>query len=121
MAYYTHPFIKAEHLEEAVDSMVIYDCDSVISVETDMRFHWKRGEFGLTPVSYPRGLLNDQKWTIYVERGGIYALKSKNLETDSFLGKSISYTELTDRHALRIDSKFNHWIAEQALMSGLQD
>lgn len=113
MAYYNNPFIRAASMEEVVNTLMIYKCDSVISVVEDLKFHWQRGENGLKPVLYPRKILTDEKWQTYEEKGGIYALSLSNLKTDSFLGKSISFIEISEVEALRVKSDFTFWMAEQ--------
>jgi len=118
MAYYNNPFIKAELMEEALNTLMIYNCDSVISVKEDLRFHWQRGIDGLAPVVHQRKLITDEKTITYEERGGVYALGVDNLKTDSFLGGSISYVEVDELGSLRIDSDFNFWVAERLVNQG---
>lgn len=113
MVYYNYPFIRARHMQEAINSLLIYGCDAVISVIEDLKFHWQRGEKGLEPVLYPRKTINDEKKTAYEECGGIYALDVNNLKTDSFLGESISFIEVGQTEAIKIDSDLNFWIAER--------
>ena len=115
LGYYNNPLIKARHMEEAVNTLLIYKCDSVISVVEDLKFHWQRGRNGLEPVLYPRKLFKEEKLTTYEEIGGIYALDVNNLKTDSFLGESISLIEVGEAESIRIDSPFNFWVAEQVL------
>lgn len=116
---YLYPFIKARHMEEAVNTLLIYKCDSVISVKEDIKFHWQPGKNGLQPIVYPRKLLRDQKWTTYEEKGGIYTIDVNNLKLDSFLGESISFIEVEDEVTIRIDSDLNLWIAERILENQL--
>jgi len=115
MVHCNNPFIKARHLEEAINTLLIYKCDSVISVAEDLKFHWQPGVNGLKPVVYPRKLLSDQKWMTYEEGGGIYALDVNNLKTDSFLGEKISFIEVNEVEAIRVDSDLNYWIADKIL------
>ncbi|MBF0353775.1 MAG: glycosyltransferase [Alphaproteobacteria bacterium] len=113
MSYFNYPFIKAESMEETVDSLLIYDCDSVISVREDPQFHWHPAENGLAPVLFERKMLRDQQWTMYEERGGLFALKTTNLATDSFLGRSISFVDVDEWEGLQVNSDLSHWLAEQ--------
>ena len=115
MVYFNNPFIKARHMEEAINTLLIYKCDSVISMAEDLKFHWQPGKNGLKPVIYPRKLLNDQKWMTYEEKGGIYALDVNNLKKDSFLGERISFISVDEVESIRIDSDFNYWIADRIL------
>jgi CMP-N,N'-diacetyllegionaminic acid synthase len=118
MSHYHHPFARAEHLEEAINSLVIHDCDSVISVGVNIKYHWQPGPHGLEPVLYPRKLVTDQKWITYEERGGIYAIDPNNLKTDSLFGTSVSFIEMSETEGLRIDCDLHMWMAEQFLKTG---
>lgn len=117
MVSYNHPFFKPAQLIEAVDTLLIYHCDSVISVTPNLRFHWKQGENGLEPVLHPRNQLTEQKQMILEERGGIIALNTANLRTDNFLGTRISYIESDEIEGLRVESDFTRWVAEQQLQA----
>lgn len=112
---YMYPFISAAHMEEAVDTLMIYKCNSVVSVTTDLKFHWRPGENGLTAINYPTRLLFDERWTMYEERGGIYAIDVANLTTDDFLGSTISHIEVDEIEGLRMDTEFNLWTARRLL------
>ncbi|MEO5335327.1 MAG: glycosyltransferase [Magnetospirillum sp. WYHS-4] len=112
------PFITAAHMEEALHSLAIFHCDSVIGVGVNLRYHWQPGPHGLEPVLYPRKLVNDQKWVTYEERGGLYALTLDNLHGEHFLGKSVSFVEIDEAEGLRIDSDYHFWLAEQMLKVG---
>jgi glycosyltransferase involved in cell wall biosynthesis len=110
---YITPFRKENHITEAIDTILLYDTDSVIGVTTDLTFHWKPGEFGLTPVGYQKRLLREDKETIYKENGSIYVIKSSNLDTGSQLGNSVGHIEMSPRAAWKIETDFDLWVAEQ--------
>ena len=116
---YNHPFIKSSHMREAIETIQIYNCDSVVSVKPNIRYQWKQGEHGLEPINYQRTELTDQKDVIYEERGGIYAFNAQNLEQKTFLGKSVSFIEVEEFNSLRIDSDFKKWIATEAIKHNL--
>jgi hypothetical protein len=103
-------------MEEAINTLAIHKCGSVISVGQNIRFHWQPGPHGLMPVLYPRTLVRDQKWVTYEERGGIYALDVENLrKSGNFLGDSVSFIELDEKEGLRIESDFTLSIADSFL------
>ena len=59
------PFLRSQHVTEAIDTMMIYRAESVISVCADISFHWRRGKDGLEPVGYQKRFLRDDKETIF--------------------------------------------------------
>ena len=114
LPYYT-PFRKESHITEAVDTLLLYDTDSVIGVVSDISFHWKPGKDGLTPVGYQRRLLREDRETMYKESGSIYAVKAEILRFGGYLGNVIGHTELSPIESWRIESRFDFWVAERLL------
>lgn len=112
---YNTPFKEERHITEAIDTILLYDADSVISVVEDLTFHWKPGEHGLTPVGYQKRFLRKDKETVYKETGAIYVFKRENLYShcDSYLGRVIGHIEMTPEEAWRIESLFDYSIANQ--------
>jgi CMP-N-acetylneuraminic acid synthetase len=113
--HYYSPFKKESHITEAIDTILLYDTDSVISVIMDLTFHWKQGENGLIPVGYQKRLLREDKETVYKETGSLYVLKTKNLDSGDYLGKSVGFIEMSERECWRVDTDFDFWIAEQIM------
>ncbi len=111
------PFRKSQHIDEAVDTVAIYDADAVISVCQDKSFHWRRGREGLELVGYQSRLLKDDRETLYKENGALYVTKSDAIRSGGFLGKRISYIEMSSKESLRLESDFDFWVAEQMLVS----
>ena len=109
--YFT-PFRQERHITEAIDTILLYNTDSVISVLVDLTYHWKTGKFGLTSVGYQKRLLREDRETIYKENGAVYVIKSKNLES-SFLGNVIGHIEMSPEESWRTESCFEFRIASQ--------
>ena len=85
----------------------------MISVTTDLSFHWKPGEFGLTPTGYKERQLKLDKETVYKETGSIYVIKRENLERGGYLGNSIGNIEMSEEESWKIESEFDFWVAMQ--------
>jgi CMP-N-acetylneuraminic acid synthetase len=86
----------------------------VISVVTDLTFHWKPGEYGLSMVGYQQRLLREDKDTIYKETGAIYVFKTDNLKT-TFLGNSVGHIETSISEAWKIEDDFTFQVAEKII------
>jgi len=114
---YNTPFVKACHYTEAIDTLFLYDSDSVISVTKDITFHWKPGKYGLTPVGYKKGQLRDDRETIYKECGAVYAIKTSNLKNEGYLGEIIGHIELSKFEAQRIEGDFDMWLSTQIILN----
>jgi CMP-N-acetylneuraminic acid synthetase len=108
------PLKKAEHITEAINTLLIFGVDSVISVCKDLKFHWKPGMHGLTPL-YEKRLLKQDKETLYRENGAIYVTKREVLERGDVIGKSVGHITMHENESVHIDSEYDFWLAEQIL------
>ena len=117
---YPHsPFIKGEQVIEAIDTMLLYETDSVIGVVEDLTYHWQPGKSGLSPVGYKKRVVRQEKDIIYKEAGGLYVAKTSNiLLGEDLLGKRIGHIELATYESLRVQNSFNYWIAEKITQKG---
>jgi glycosyltransferase involved in cell wall biosynthesis/CMP-N-acetylneuraminic acid synthetase len=108
------PFINSEHVVEAIDTMLLFDTDSVLGVVEDLTYHWMVGRHGLTPVGYQKRVVRQDKDLIYKESGGLYVIKAGNLVLDQdLLGRRIGHIEFRPQDAVRIQSAYEYWIAKQ--------
>ena len=112
---YGTPFRKMRHIKEAIDTLLIYDTDSVIGVSEDISFHWRPGKYGLELVGYHQRLLREDKDTIYKENATIYAIKSKNLDNGDYLGKIVGHIEMSPKESWRIEDNFGFWVAQKMM------
>jgi CMP-N-acetylneuraminic acid synthetase len=112
------PFLRAAHITEAIDTLLLYQTDSVLSVCQDLTFHWRRGREGLEPVGYQKRLLREEKETIYKENGAVYVVKASSIRSGGFLGQKISHIEMSTQESIRLQTDFDFWTAEQLLRGG---
>ncbi|MBI5195889.1 MAG: glycosyltransferase [Nitrospirae bacterium] len=116
------PFIKSYHLTEAIDTMLIHDYDSVISVMEHYDFYWRPGPSGLVPFGYDRKIMKEDSDTLYLETGGIRIVKTKNLLGKDWLGNSIGFIELSQNESIEVvNNEFSIWLASQIMKEGYLD
>jgi glycosyltransferase involved in cell wall biosynthesis len=109
------PFRKVKHIDEAINTQLIHNTDSVISVYEDLSFHWCPGENGLRPVIFKERMLRKEKEIVYRENGSIYLYKTKNLLMDMGMGDCIGHIEMTEKDSFRIMDDFDLWMAEKIM------
>jgi GT2 family glycosyltransferase/CMP-N-acetylneuraminic acid synthetase len=108
------PFLTDEHVSEAINSMLLYGTDTVLSVMEDLTYHWKVGRVGLEPVGYKKRVVKQEKDLIFKEVGGLYIFSAPLLvETGSLVGGRIGHIEVAPYNALRIQSPFEYWVAKK--------
>lgn len=110
----TSPLIRSEHINEAINTLLIYNADSVISVKENSKFHYKHGEFGLEPL-FNKRVLRLEREILYEETGGLFVSKRESITKDDFLGIKKSHIILDEDEGIDIHSKFNFWLVEEIL------
>ena len=117
IAYPHSPFIRSEHIAEALDSLLLYGTDSVIAVVEDLTYHWMIGKQGLTPVGYQERVVRQDKDLVFKEAGGLYTLRRRDMVgTSDMLGHRIGHIELSQAEAFRINGPWEYGVA-QALVT----
>ncbi len=119
LAYPHSPFIDSSHVAEAIDSLLIYDTDSVIAVVEDQTYHWMIGKKGLTPVGYQERVVRQDKDLVFKEAGGLYVIHSHDMiGSDDMLGHSIGHIELSQAESLRINGPWEYQVARNMVENG---
>lgn len=114
------PFKRAEHITEAIDTLLLHAVDSVISVCEDRSFRWRPGPGGLVPVGFDKRHLRQDREIQYRENGAIYVIRRDAITRDSLLGSSTAWIEMGREESLHLESEFDFWIAERLIEEGLQ-
>ena len=111
------PFRKAQHIAEAIDTMLLFPVDSVVSVCQDVKSLYQHGAYGLTPL-FEKKLLRLEKETLYEENGAIYLSRVEEITQGNVLGSKLGHITMTREDSIRIDSEFNFRLAEQMVKKG---
>ena len=115
MLLYIHtPLRKSFHIEKAIDTMLIFDVDSVVSVCEDINFYYRHTKNGLNPLVKKR-LLRLERDALYRENGTIYLSKASAIKKDNFLGNKIGHIVMLPEESIKIDSEFNYWLTEKII------
>jgi len=115
MLLYAHtPLRKYIHIEKAIDTMLIFGVDSIVSVCEDINFYYKHTRNGLVPLIKKR-LLRLERDALYKENGAIYLSKASVIKKDNFLGAKIGHITMLPEESIKIDSEFNYWLAEKII------
>lgn len=109
------PLRNSNHIKEAIDSLILYNTDSVISVCEDIRFYWQPGADGLAPLTFKRRLLRKDKETFFRENAAIYAFWRKMITGDDVLGKKVGHILMSEEESVRITTEYELWLATQLL------
>lgn len=110
------PLRKAADIVKAVDSLILYDPDSVISVYEDYDLHFRHGSDGLEPLN-PAMMhrLRLEREGLYVYNGAITAVWRDALSEDDYHGEQISHVVMPRRDSFQLKSTFDRWLLDQML------
>lgn len=115
MLLYIHsPLRKYTHIEKAIDTMLIFDADSVVSVCEDFSYSYRHTKNGLAPLA-KRRFLRLERESLYKENGAIYLSRVSKISKNNFLGSRISHITMLPHESVKIDDRFNHWLAEKII------
>lgn len=115
MLLYIHtPLRKYIYIEKAIDTMLIFGVDSVVSVCEDMDFYYRHTKNGLAPL-VKRRLLRLERDGLYRENGSIYLSRISSVKKDNFLNGRIGHITMLPEESIKVDSGFNYWLAEKII------
>jgi|CXWL01.1.fsa_nt_gi CMP-N-acetylneuraminic acid synthetase len=114
LMHVSSPLKKAEHICEAVDTLLIFKTDSVVTVCEDRMFHYQHRATGLTPL-YEKRQLRLEKSALYSENGAVYVSRRETITNDSFVGGTIGHVVMPEECSVQIDREYDFWLAEKLL------
>lgn len=108
------PFRRGAHIDKAVDTMTIFNLDSVISISEDSSFFYHHRKNGLAPVNGSlQRTLRLERDALYRENGAIYLNRTDTVLAGKFLGERIGHITMLPEESVRIDSDYEFWLAEK--------
>jgi CMP-N-acetylneuraminic acid synthetase len=114
LLHVTSPLRKAEHIDEAIDTLLVFKTDSVVSVCEDRMFHYQHRATGLAPL-YEKRQLRLEKEALYAENGAIYATRRDKITTDNFVNGTIGHIVMPEPMSVQTDREHDFWVAEKLL------
>jgi CMP-N-acetylneuraminic acid synthetase len=103
----TSPLLKIEHIEEVKKQILLYDYDSVFSVDVIQNRFWRKEEYGLVPINHnPMKLEQTQDLPpYYMENSYFYFFTTKVLELGNRIGKNPTAVPISFPYNLDIDTE----------------
>jgi len=110
------PLRRPEHIRKAIDTLLLYNTDSVISVYEDYDLHLAHGENGLESLN--KGMLQRlrlERESLYVDNGAIRVLwRDVVTETDLY-GRKVGHIVMPLKESFQIKTPFDAWMVEQII------
>lgn len=113
--YINTPLRKAVHINNAIDTMKIFDVDSVVSVEEELAFCHHHTKYGLESIQKNREI-RTEKQAIYKENGAIYLSKTWVFFDRLLTGEKIGHIIMLPEESVKINTEFDLWLAEKIIL-----
>ena len=108
------PLRTMEHMEWAINTLIIFNVDNVISVDEELNNLFLHGESGLYPVSNSNSIIKLERDTLYRENGAIMLTHIENLLAVGSRATT-GHITLLPEESVRINSDFEFWLAAKLL------
>jgi CMP-N-acetylneuraminic acid synthetase len=116
------PLRRAEHIREAVDTLRLYNTDSVISVYEDYDLHYLHGRDGLTPLNPAmHRQVRLEREALYVSNGAVRALWRDVLTEQSLTGRTVGHIVMPREDSYQIKTPHDLWLIAQLLVQRRQE
>jgi CMP-N-acetylneuraminic acid synthetase len=99
------PLRRAEHIRDALDTLLAYDCDSVVSVYEDHELHFVHAADGLAPLN--PGMIQQlqlEREALYVDNMAIHALWRDVVTEHDLYGRTVGHIVMTSDESLQTRS-----------------
>ena len=110
------PLRRGVHIRKVLDTLLLYNSDSVISVYEDYELHFLHGRNGLEALnSSMLRQLRLEREALFVDNGAVRAIWREVITDDWMLGSKIGHAVMRYEDSLQIKTAFDHWLAERIL------
>jgi CMP-N-acetylneuraminic acid synthetase len=114
------PLRGPEHIRAAIDTLLLYDTDSVISVYEARDVHYLHGRNGLEPLNPGMDReLHLERETLYVDNLAVRVLWRDVLTETDMTGRRVGHVLMPYADSFRIRSQADLWLLEQFLTGKL--
>ncbi len=113
--YINTPLRKATHIDKAIDTMVIFNVDSVISIEEELALCYHHRKLGLEPIDKSREIRSERN-AIYKENSAIYLSKVSVFKNKRLVGDSVGHITMLPQESVKISMAYDFWLAEKIFM-----
>jgi len=110
------PLKKSSDIDESIDTLMLYDVDSVTSVYEDHELHFTHGKFGLEPLN--KGAINQiylERESLFVDNNAIKSIWRDTLNSKTLYGELYGHFVMPKGRSFRIQNKETFFIIENII------
>ena len=115
------PLRRPEHIFKAVDTLLLFNSDNVISVYEDYELHFSHGINGLEPIN--KGMINRlrlEREALYVDNGSIKVFWRDIISDSDLYGEKVGHIVMSLEDSFNIKTHFDVWLIENLLKRNQQ-
>ena len=106
------PFLKPSKIDDAINTMVLFDADSLISVRNTNKLLCRHNGRGMNPILGMEKFTKMEREMLYFHSGGISVSTRKNFEKNNkMLSGKVGHILLDQKSAFEINTEFDMKIA----------
>jgi len=113
--YINTPLRQGHHIDKAIDTMTIFNVESVISVEEELRHCYHHGKHGLEPINISENGMRIERESIYKSNSAIFLSKTETILGGNLLGKKIGHIIMLPEESVKINSEYDLWVTKKIL------
>ena len=108
------PCITKEYIQKALDTLVLFNADSVISVYEDLDLHYRHTHSGLEKISKRmHHQLRIYRDSLLVDNRCIRVAWFKKITKNNMLGKKIGHCTMKRSESINIKNDYDIWLAKK--------
>ena len=110
------PLVKAKHIDHAINTMQVFQVDSVRSVSEEFAPCFNHHSEGLKSINIPdTNQPRLERNAIYKDNGAILITNRSNLESGNLTGDKVGHINMLPEESIKINSDYEFWLAEKIL------
>ncbi len=109
------PLRKSDHIDKAIDTMVIFNVDTVVSVKEELAYCYQHKKYGLKALRKTSPKMRAEREAIYRENGAIYLTDIKIIKEDRMRGNKIGHIAMLPEDSINIKSELDFWMTSKII------
>ncbi len=117
LLYVTNPLRQGVHIDEAVQTAVLFRVPSVVSLCEDPRLHYQHRGGGMVPL-FERRLLKKEREALFEENGAVVLSAREAITPERFVAQPLGHILLAREEGVSLQSDYDRRVIEMLLKGG---
>lgn len=115
LLYISTPLRRTKHINQALDTMTIFEVDTVISIQEELAPCYHHERYGLTPINGGHGQPRLERDAVYKENGAIFLSRTDVIAQNRLIGRRIGHITMLPEESVKLNTDFEFWLVEKIL------